>query len=106
VREPSRSFFHPASGLAILGLDWLFFGLEWELGPASLVLGCLAAFVLTFVAVSRVQQRWGGDDLRRARLKALLGALAAGMPFTLAGTAMGGLILILSGLKRLRLPRG
>ena len=97
-----RTFFHPASGLAILLFDWIFFGLEWELGPASLIFSCAAAFAATYAVVRRVQTRWGGDDLPRARLKALLGALAAGAPFTVAGSAVGGLILALSGLSRLR----
>ena len=105
MSAPRRSFYHPASGLAILGIDWLFFGLEWQLGPVSLAAGCLAAFALTYAVVSRVQSRWGGDDPRRARIKAIMGALAAGAPFAVTGTAVGGLILALSGLERLRLLR-
>ena len=94
-----RTFFHPASGLAILAIDWLFFGLEWELGPISLVLPCLSAFGLTYFVVKRVQERWHGDEPRLARSKALFGAAAAGAPFAIAGTILGGLILALSGLK-------
>ena len=94
-----RTFYHPASGAAILALDWLFFGLEWELGPASLVLSCAAAFAATYFVVERVQRRWGGDEPRTARLKALLGAAAAGAPFAVGGTVLGGLILLLSGLR-------
>lgn len=106
MSEPRRSFYHPASGLAILGFDWLFFGLEWQLGPVSLAAGCLAAFALTYAVVSRVQTRWCGDDPRRARLKALLGAAAAGVPFPVTGTVVGAFILALSGLGSLRrLPR-
>ena len=94
-----RTFFHPASGLAILGIDWLFFGLEWELGPVSLVLSCLASFGLCYAVVKRVQERWHGDDPKLARAKALFGAAAAGAPFAVAGTVVGALILALSGLK-------
>jgi hypothetical protein len=94
-----RTFFHPASGLAILAIDWLFFGLEWELGPVSLVLSCLASFGLCYAAVKRIQERWHGDDPRLARNKALFGAAAAGAPFAIGGTLLGGLILVLSGLK-------
>ncbi len=94
-----RTFYHPASGAAILGIDWLFFGLEWELGPVSLVLSCAAAFAATYFVVERVQRRWRGDEPRVARAKALFGAAAAGAPFAVGGTVVGGLILLLSGLK-------
>jgi len=94
-----RTFYHPASGAAILGLDWLFFGLGWELGPVSMVVSCAAAFVATYFVVERVQRRWHGDEPKIARAKALFGAAAAGAPFAIGGTVVGGLILILSGLK-------
>lgn len=94
-----RTFYHPASGAAILGFDWLFFGLGWELGPVSMVLSCAAAFGATYFIVERVQRRWHGDEPKLARAKALFGAAAAGAPFAIGGTVVGGLILILSGLK-------
>jgi hypothetical protein len=93
------SFFHPASGAAILAVDWLFFGLEWELGIVSLVLSCLAAAAAAYFAVEAIQRRWRGDPPKVARAKALLGALAAGAPFAVGGTLLGGAILALSGLK-------
>jgi hypothetical protein len=64
-----------------------------------MVLSCLAAFGLCFVVVDRIQRRWHGDDPKRARIKALIGAAAAGAPFAITGTVVGGLILVLSGLK-------
>jgi hypothetical protein len=100
-----RTFYHPVSGAAILGLDWLFFGLGWELGPVSLVLSCLAAFGSTYFVVERVQRRWHGDEPKIARAKALFGAAAAGAPFAIGGTIVGGLILVLSGLKSASLLR-
>ena len=104
---PGREFFHPLSGVAILGLDWLFFGLGWEFGPVSLALACAASFAACFAVVRRVQLRYGGDTPERARWKALLGAAAAGAPFAVGGTILGGAILALSGLRRRpRLSRG
>ena len=97
----TRTFYHPASGAAILALDWLFFGLEWELGPVSLALSCALAAAAAYVSVAYVQERWHGDAPRVARAKALLGAAAAGVPFAVGGTVVGGLILVLSGLNRL-----
>lgn len=94
-----RTFYHPASGAAILGFDWLFFGLGWEFGPFSMALACAAAFGVTYFVVERVQTRWHGDEPKIARAKALFGAAAAGAPFAITGTVVGGLILVLSGLK-------
>jgi hypothetical protein len=96
-----KTFYHPASGAAILLLDWLFFGVEWELGPVTLVVSCVLAAAAAFSAVAYVQERWHGDEPRVARAKAALGAVAAGVPFAVGGTALGGLILVLSGLNRL-----
>lgn len=93
-----RSFYHPLSGLAILGIDWVFWGLGWELGPVSCAVAVVAAFASSYAVVQRVQTRCG-DDPKRARLKALIGATAAGVPFAIGGTVLGGLILALSGLK-------
>jgi hypothetical protein len=109
VNEPeleprSRPFFQRASGAAILAVDWLCFGLEWELGPVSMAAMSVTAFVVTYAVVWKVQTRLGGDDARRAHGKAFLGALAAGVPFPVTGTVVGGLILALSGLRLPKLP--
>lgn len=93
-RRPA--FFEPASGAAILGVDWLCFGLEWQLGPVSMAAMSVAAFLAAFVAVRHIQLK-AGDAPRLAMAKAVFGALAAGVPFPIAGTAAGALILALSG---------
>ena len=98
---PGR-FFLPATGLWILGLDWLLFSKEVaSLGmatPVTAVLGFLAGSVGTY----RLQRRYAGDDGRRAWVKALLAGLAVGVPFPLAGTIVGGWILANSGLASLK----
>ena len=98
--EPRRPFFQRASGAAILAVDWLCFGLEWELGPVSMAVMSVTAFVVTYAIVWKVQTRLGGDDANRAHGKAFLGALAAAVPFPVTGTLVGGAIVALSGLKR------
>lgn len=99
--EPRRqAFFQRASGAAILTVDWLCFGLEWQLGPLSMAAMSAAAFLVTYAVVWKVQTRLGGDASRLAHGKAFLGALAAAAPFPVTGTVVGGLILALSGLKR------
>lgn len=99
LEPPRKSFFQRASGAAILSVDWLCFGLEWQLGPLSLAAMSAAAFVVTYAVVWKVQTRLGGDEPRAAHAKAFLGALAAAAPFPVTGTVVGGLILALSGLK-------
>lgn len=100
-REPQprgRSFFHPLSGALILAVDWLAFGLDWASGFVLLAVVALLAFGVTYVGVELIQRKLHGDAPRKAALKALLGALAAGVPFPVAGTIVGAAILALSGL--------
>ena len=93
------TFFHPASGAAILAMDWMCFGLEWELGFLSMAAMSAVAFVATYAVVWRVQSKLRGDPPRLAHAKAFAGALAAGVPFPVTGTIVGGTILALSGLR-------
>ncbi len=96
----SRRFLHPSSGLAILGLDWLFFSgnvLSLGLSTPALV---LAGFVLGTLGTSVLQSRYGGDGPWMSVGKGLLGGIAVGIPLPIVGTAVGGAILALSGLDR------
>ena len=97
VRRPKRSFFHPLSGIVILGVDWLAFGLDLPTEFLFVPLVSALAFGMTFWAVARIQLR-DGDAPRLAYIKAFLGALAAGVPFPVTGTILGTAILLLSGL--------
>lgn len=100
-KEPalSKSFFHPLSGIVILGLDWLAFGMDFFSGFAALAVVSVLTFVVTFMLVLRIQRHLHGDEPRVAAWKAFLGALAAGVPFPVTGTIVGAAILALSGLK-------
>jgi len=95
-------FFLPATGMWIVGLDWLLFSKEVAtLGlatPVTAVLGFLAGSIGTY----RFQRRYAGDNHRRALVKGLLAGLAVGAPFPLAGTLVGGWILANSGLAGLK----
>lgn len=97
----SGSFFHPLSGAVILAADWVFFGLDVASGFLLLALFSVAAFGVVFAAVSNIQRRLAGDDPQKAALKALIGALAAAVPFPITGTVVGGAIIALSGLPKL-----
>jgi hypothetical protein len=99
---PSSRFLHPASGALILGLDWLLFsGSALTLGLSTPMLA-LIGFALGGVGTGLIQARYGQDKNATSMLKGLLGGLAVGIPLPIAGTAVGGGILTLSGLDRLR----
>ncbi len=91
-------FYHPASGVVILGIDILVFGPEFLSGFMAVPLMCVLAFLITFPLVFLIQKRWGGNTTSAAAGKALIGAVLAGLPFSIAGTMFGAAVLALSGL--------
>jgi len=97
-----KRFMLPATGLLIMGLDWLLF---WEeaasfgvLIPFTCTVGFLAGSIGTYV----LQTRHGLDSKPVAALKGLLAGILVGMPLPLAGTLAGGAILASSGLAGVR----
>ena len=103
-KSSARTFFHPLSGVVILGVDWLAFGIDLPTEFLATPFVAVAAFAATFWAVSKIQERHG-DEPRTAAFKALLGAIAAGIPFPITGTLLGTAIIMLSGLPKLKFPR-
>ena len=104
IGEGKKSFYHPYSGMVILGVDWLAFGADLPTGFALVAFISVAAFLVTFIAVAVIQRR-DGDPPWKAYLKASLGAVAAGVPFPVTGTIVGIAILALSGLPTAKLRR-
>lgn len=102
-KEPAkrRSFYHPLSGVVILGIDWLAFGMDLFSGFAALAAVSAVSFVVTFYVVLGIQRRLNEDKPGAAVAKALIGALAAGLPFPVTGTMVGAAIIALSGLPTL-----
>lgn len=98
---PSPSFLHPASGVLVLGLDWvLFSGNALTLGLSTLALASIG-FALGGVGTGLIQRVYHGDGMAKALLKGLLAGITVGIPLPVAGTALGGGVLALSGLDRL-----
>jgi hypothetical protein len=93
-----RTFYHPASGVVILGIDVLVFGPEMLSGFLDLPVMCALAFFTTLPLVWVIQSRWAKDTASAAFGKAFLGAFLAGLPFSIAGTLLGAAVLALSGL--------
>ncbi len=96
--EGLNTFYHPASGVVILALDWLIFGTDLFTGFLALPTMCVLGFIATFPIVYLIQQKWSKDNLPNALGKAFLGAFMVGLPFPVTGTLLGAAILALSGL--------
>lgn len=96
-----RTLLHPAAGALILGLDWLLFSGTVLSAGTALWFSVIGGFVLGGIGTGLIQRRLGGDTFRVAALKGLAGGIVVGVPFPIAGTAVGGTILALSGLDRL-----
>jgi hypothetical protein len=96
--EEVKTFYHPASGITILGIDFLVFGTELFTGFLDTPLMCALAFLVTFPVVFAIQKKWGRNTTAAAFGKAFLGAFMAGLPFSIAGTIYGAAIIALSGL--------
>jgi hypothetical protein len=95
-----RTFYHPASGVVILGIDLIVFGPEMLSGFLDLPVMCVLAFVTTFPLVFLIQSRWSKDSAGSSFGKAFLGAFLAGLPFSITGTLFGAAVIALSGLPR------
>jgi hypothetical protein len=97
-----KRFMLPATGLLIMGLDWLLFSEDVaSLGlliPFTPFVGLVAGGIGTYL----LQTRYGQDSKLAAGLKGLLAGILVGIPFPLAGTMAGGAILASSGLAGLR----
>jgi len=100
VPPPRKFWLHPASGLLILAVDWMFFAPEAMTFEAAALVTCPLAFLVTTAGVFWIQRKRNGDTFGAAAAKALLGGLAAGIPTSIGGTVLGTLVLVLSGLSR------
>ena len=96
--ENLRTFYHPASGVVILGLDWLAFGTDVLTDMLAIPVICVLSFLVSFALVFAVQRKWGRDTVVTALGKSFLGAFLVGLPFPITGTLLGAAILALSGL--------
>lgn len=96
--ENLKTFYHPASGVIILGLDWLLFGSDLMTDFLALPVMCVLGFLATFPLVLIIQRAWSRNTWSGSIGKALLGAFMVGLPFPVTGTLLGAAILALAGL--------
>src|SRR5271163_567387 len=67
-----RTFYHPASGVVILALDWLIFGTDLLTDFLALPWMCVVGFLASFPLVLAIQLKWTKDTLPAAFGKAFL----------------------------------
>jgi len=99
--SPSSTVLHPGSGVLILGLDWLLFSENAITLGASTLIVAVVGFAGAGLGTALIQRLYGADSVGVAVLKALLAGITVGLPLPVAGTAVGGGILALSGLNSL-----
>ena len=97
-----KRFMLPATGLLIMGLDWLLFSEEAASFGVLIPFTSLVGFVAGGIGTYLLQTRHGLDSRAAAVLKGLLAGILVGLPFPLAGTLAGAGILASSGLAGLR----
>jgi hypothetical protein len=97
IAPERRQLLLPLCGLWILALDWLLFSpnaLSVGLAtPVIVVIGFLLGAAGTFY----LQRRFSGDNPWKAVLKAMVAGIVVGLPWPLAGTLIGGWVLLISG---------
>jgi len=103
LTEPHGSqWLLPATGVWILGLDWLLFSQETISLGLAMPLTAIVGFVGGALGTYIFQSRYAGDRGPAAWLKAILAGIVVGIPVPLAGTFVGGWILFNSGLASIR----
>jgi hypothetical protein len=97
-----KRFMLPATGLWIMGLDWLLFSEDAATLGFAIPFTSLVGFLAGSIGAYRLQTRYGLDSHASALLKGLLAGIIVGLPFPVAGTLAGAWILANSGLAGLR----
>ena len=91
-------FLSPVSGLAVLAVDNTFFGANVGTVGLALPVLCAMAFSFTSIFVFLIQRLREKDTLAKSAAKALFCGALAGVPTSIAGTALGSFVLLASGL--------
>jgi len=90
---------HPLAALATIALDGFFTVFE-ILDPLMLVFISLGIGILGFLSTSLVQRYLAKDEWGAALAKGLVMGILAGVPYPVAGTAIGTPLLIWAGVHR------
>src|SRR5262245_58664075 len=102
TRSSDGQWLLPATGAWILGLDWFLFSQETiSIGlatPLTAILGFVGGGIGTYF----FQTRYAGEKSSSAAIKSIIAGFVVGIPVPLAGSFVGGWILLNSGLHSLR----
>jgi hypothetical protein len=99
--EPKR-FMLPATGLLIMGLDWLFFSEEAATLGLAIPMTTTLGFLTGSMGTWYLQRKYGLDTKPAALVKSIAAGILVGIPFPLAGTLVGAWIMATSGLLGLK----
>ena len=98
---PGR-FMLPATGLLIMGLDWLCFSEEAATMGLAIPLTLVTGFLAGAIGTYHLQRKYALDSKPVAWAKSVLAGILVGIPLPLAGTFVGAWILATSGLLSLK----
>ncbi len=101
--KPPRRLYHAASGASILAIDWLLFSGNVLSGGIATLPAMLIGFALGGLSTALIQRFAAGDSIPKSLAKALVAGLIVGAPTPVAGSALGGVILAVSGLSKSQL---
>jgi hypothetical protein len=101
IGPDERRWLLPLTGLWIIGLDWLLFSEEIVTFELATPIIAAVGFALGAAGTYHFQRKFAGDSRRWASMKAVLAGIVVGLPLPLAGTVIGGWILVNSGLHSL-----
>jgi hypothetical protein len=93
-----KRFMLPATGLMIMGFDWLLFSKEAATLGLAIPLTSVVGFLAGSLGAYHLQRKYGLDTKPAALMKSLLAGFLVGIPFPLAGTLAGAWIMTTSGI--------
>ena len=98
IEPQARRLLLPVCGVWILALDWILFSSNMlSLGIATPIVAAIG-FILGAAGTFIFQSKFAGDKVWLAAVKALFAGVVVGAPWPMAGTLIGGWVLLASGL--------
>lgn len=101
LSPPGRlDLLHPMSGIIVLLLDYVLFGANAASFGLAVAVSMFIGFVASFAAVTLIQRFLEEEPWGKSIAKAIFCGIVVGMPTPVFGTALGALVLAISGLSR------
>jgi hypothetical protein len=98
--DPDRGLLLPLTGIWILALDWLLFSSNLVTAGLATPIVMGIGFLLGGGGALILQKRIAGDPFWKALPKAIVAGIVVGAPWPLAGTLVGGWVLLAAGMQR------